>query len=152
MHTIEFFRDVFEYNAWANRKIIDALRSNSSSKSLEILAHLVTTEREYFDRLPGKDSTGFNFWPELTIDDCETLAASTADAYRDLLATDEETLEQTAEYKTSQGVPHTDTWRQLLTQVVMHSATHRGNIMLKLRESGFEPPVIDYIVYLREKA
>jgi uncharacterized damage-inducible protein DinB len=32
----------------------------------------------------------------------------------------------------------------------MHSATHRGNIMLKLREEGFAPPKIDYIIYLRE--
>jgi len=26
----------------------------------------------------------------------------------------------------------------------------RGNIMLKIRDEGFTPPAIDYIIYLRE--
>jgi uncharacterized damage-inducible protein DinB len=38
----------------------------------------------------------------------------------------------------------------MLSHVLIHSSTHRGNIMLKLREEGFQPPTIDYIIYLRE--
>jgi len=33
---------------------------------------------------------------------------------------------------------------------LLHSSIHRGNIILKLREDGLEPPKIDYIIYLRE--
>ncbi|MEP7038978.1 MAG: DinB family protein, partial [Acidobacteriota bacterium] len=59
-------------------------------------------------------------------------------------------LGQIAEYKTSVGVSHQNTFREMLTHVLFHSSIHRGNIILKLREDGFAPPQIDYIIYLRE--
>ena len=43
-----------------------------------------------------------------------------------------------------------NTFREMLTHVVFHSSIHRGNIMIGLREAGFAPPKIDYIIYLRE--
>ena len=55
-----------------------------------------------------------------------------------------------AAYKTSEGVAHENTYRELLTHVLFHSSIHRGNIILKLREEGFAPPKIDYIIFLRE--
>ena len=48
------------------------------------------------------------------------------------------------------GTAYENTYREILTHVLIHSSIHRGNIVLKLREDGFEPPVIDYIIFLRE--
>src|SRR5690606_30438105 len=62
MHTVEHLRQLFSYNDWANRRTIVALKSAQSERSRQILAHLLTTEREYFERLHGKDSAGFDFW------------------------------------------------------------------------------------------
>lgn len=151
METVEHLRHLFAYNDWANRRMVVALKQNDSSRSLQILTHLLITEKEYYERLYGKDSTGFNFWPELTIDDCGTLAREIAEAYEKLLRRfEEDGLDVGAKYRTSEGVQHENTFRELLTHVLMHSSIHRGNIMLKLREDGFEPPKIDYIIYLRE--
>ena len=98
-----------------------------------------------------KDSIGFNFWPDLTVEDCGELARATAAAYEKLLRRfDDEGLEIIAKYRSSEGIPYQNTYREHLTHVLMHSSIHRGNIMLKLREEGFEPPKIDYIIYLRE--
>jgi uncharacterized damage-inducible protein DinB len=63
---------------------------------------------------------------------------------------EEEGLDVRARYRTSEGVLQENTFRELLTHVVVHSAIHRGNIVVKLREEGFEPPKTDYIIYLRE--
>jgi uncharacterized damage-inducible protein DinB len=151
METVEHLRHLFAYNDWANRRMVVAIKQNDSPRSLAILTHLLITEKEYYERLYGKDSTGFNFWPELTIDDCGTLAREVAEAYEKLLRRfDEDGLDVRAKYRTSEGVTHENTFRELLTHVLLHSSIHRGNIMLKLREDGFEPPKIDYIIYLRE--
>lgn len=151
MNTVEHLRHLFTYNDWANRRIIVALKSADSPKSKQILAHLLITEQEYFERLYGKDSTGFDFWPDLTIDECGSLARESAERYEKLLRRfDEEGLALTAKYRTSEGVAQENTFRELLTHVVLHSSIHRGNIILKLREDGYEPPKIDYIIYLRE--
>lgn len=152
MNTIEHLRQLFAYNDWANRRIITSLMENKSEKAQKILAHLLVTEREYFERLYGKDSTAFNFWQDLSLEDCQKSASETAKSYEKLLRKfDEEGLGQIARYKTSEGVECENTFRELLTHVFFHSSIHRGNIILKMREKGFAPPQIDYIIYLRER-
>ena len=151
MNTIEHLRDLFAYNDWANRRIITALKENDSPKSAEILAHLLITEQEYFARLYGKDSTEFDFWQNLSIAECGDTARETAERYEKLLRRfDDEGLDLKAKYRTSEGVQRENTFRELLTHVLFHSAIHRGSIILKLREDGFTPPATDYIIYLRE--
>ena len=151
METVAHLRHLFDYNDWANRRILVSVKSTASERSRQILAHLLITEKEYYERLYGKDSTGFNFWPELSAEECGILARQTAEAYEKLLRRfDEDGLDMRAKYRTSEGIPHENTFRELLTHALMHSSIHRGNIMLKLREEGFVPPKIDYIIYLRE--
>ena len=150
MQTLDHLREMFAYNEWANRRILDALRSNGNERCVQILAHLLVTEQEYLERIAGgRDSTGFNFWPVVGLDQMAASLASVAEAYRERL-TDEASLDRSATYKTSEGVEYTNTWRELLAHVLFHSSIHRGNVMLKLRESGIAPPTIDYIIYLRE--
>lgn len=144
---------MFKYDEWADERTIAALESTSSERARQIFAHLLITKQEYFERLSEKDSTGFNFWPDLSLDECRQLALSTSANYRDLLTSYEEPLlEQITRYKSSEGVPYEHTFRDLLTHVLLHSSIHRGNIVLKMREEGLEPPKIDYILFLREKA
>jgi uncharacterized damage-inducible protein DinB len=85
METIEHLRGLFVYNDWANWRIIRSLGENSSARSLQILAHLLITEKEYFERLYGKDSTGFDFWQELSLAECANLAQETTENYERLL-------------------------------------------------------------------
>jgi len=151
MNTIEHLRELFIYNDWANRRIVAALKSNKSEKARKILAHLLITEKEYYARLYGKDSTGFDFWQNLSLEDCGNLAKENAENYERILKRfDDEGLGQIAKYKTSEGVAYQNTFRELLTHVLFHSSTHRGNIILKMREENYAPPKIDYIIYLRE--
>ena len=151
MNTIEHLRELFHYNDWANRRILTALKENYSEKSHKIFAHLLITEQEYFERLYGKDSTGFDFWQNLSLEECGQLAREIAERFEKLLRRfDDEGLDLRAGYKTSEGISYENTFRELLTHVVFHSSIHRGNITLKMREDGFTPPKIDYIIYLRE--
>ena len=147
---IDFFRQLFDYDNWANRLTIASLTNQHSERSISVLAHIVTTKQEYFDRFNGKDSTGFDFWPNLDLDECAALAASTHQSFTGLLDQfDDDSLDRIVQYKTSGGLPFENTYRELFTHVLLHASIHRGNIVLKMREEGFEPPKIDYILYLR---
>lgn len=151
MNTAEHLIELFRYNDWANRRIVVALKENECERARRILAHLLTTEQEYFERLYGKDSTGFDFWPKRTVAECGELAKSTAERFEKLLrGFDEAGLDLAARYRTSEGARCENTYRELLSHVLLHSSIHRGNITVKLSESGFVPPKIDYIIYLRE--
>lgn len=151
MQTVEHLRQLFGFNDWANRRILTALKENYVEKSHKILAHLLITEQEYFERLYGKDSKGFDFWQNLSLEECGQLARETAERYEKLLRRfEDEGLDLTARYRTSEGDWKENTFREMLTHVLFHSSIHRGNIMNIQRENGFAPPKIDYIIYLRE--
>ncbi len=150
MNTIEHLRKLFEFNDWANRRIIFALQTAPAQKALQLLSHLLITEKEYFERLYGKDSTDFDFWPALSLEDGKQLARENAENYDKLLKNfDDEGLDLVTRYKTSEGVGYQNTYREILTHVLFHSMNHRGQINTVLREAGFEPIAIDYIIYLR---
>lgn len=151
MDTVEHLRGLFVYNDWANWRVIRSLGEFPSAKCLPILTHLLVTEKEYFERLYGKDSTGFDFWQKSSLAECGDLARETAADYDRLLKRfDEEGLSLRTRYKTSEGVAHENTFRELLSHVLLHSATHRGNIIMQMRAENHAPPKIDYVVYLRE--
>lgn len=151
MHTLEHLKNLFEYDDWANRRVIVALRKHESDRCRQILAHLLRTKQEWYDRIHGKYADGPVFWPDLTIDECSDLSKATKERFEELLAEfDDEGLGLKSDYKNSSGVPYSNTFREILTHVLFHSAIHRGNIILKLREEGIEPPQTDYIIYLRE--
>jgi uncharacterized damage-inducible protein DinB len=151
MQTIEHLRQLFAYNDWANRRMVVALKGMEHERAVAVLAHLLVTEREYYERLYGKDSTGFDFWPARTIEECGQLARENADLFDKLLRRfDEEGLDIRVKYRSSEGLPFENTYRELLTHVLFHSSIHRGNLMTLIREAGHEPPQIDNIIYLRE--
>ena len=131
--------------------MVVALKGMELERAVAVLAHLLVTEREYYERLYGKDSTGFDFWPSQTIEECGQLARENADLFDKLLRRfDEEGLDIRVKYRSSEGLPFENTYRELLTHVLFHSSIHRGNLMTLIREAGLEPPQIDNIIYLRE--
>jgi uncharacterized damage-inducible protein DinB len=151
MNTLDHLREQFVFNDWANRKLTAALTENDSAKGLKLLAHVLITEKEYFIRLGGKDSTGFDFWPDLMVRECEKLSRENTKYYLELLdRLDEDELDVTIRYKTSEGIAHENSYREMLTHVLFHSMTHRGQALAALRADGFEPPKIDYMIFTRE--
>lgn len=151
MYTIDHLRELFTFNDWANRKLVVALDESKVAHGLKLLAHLLITEKEYFSRLGRKDSTGFNFWPDLSLQECEMLRRENTRYFLEFLdGLEEDELNVTARYKTSEGIAHENNYREMLTHVLFHSMTHRGQALTALRADGFEPPKIDYIIFLRE--
>src|SRR5688500_5440772 len=119
MNTIEYLRNLYEYDDWANRRILTVLKAHNSERCRQIFAHMLTTKQEYFERLYGKDSTGFDFWPDLSLDECGELSRDTKERFEQLLIKfNDEGLGMKAAYRTSEGVPQTNTFREILTHVL----------------------------------
>ncbi len=155
MDTVKALRHLCAYNQWANLLTIDSLKdsSNSSPKALQALTHLLIAEREWLWRLEeNRDTTGFNFWPELSLDECQALMDENHKAYTSLLDNlAEDDLERTASYKNSKGVAYRTSYRDILTHVFSHSCYHRGQVAMAIRAGGGRPAYTDYIAWVREQ-
>ncbi|HKY03343.1 MAG TPA: DinB family protein [Blastocatellia bacterium] len=155
MRTVDQLRDLFDYNEWANRRMIAALKAlpEPPVKALRALVHLLIAEKTWLRRLKEDlDSTGYDFWPELGLRECEALADETARSYREFLdGLTEERLDSVATYKNSKGIEYQTSYRDILTHVETHSAYHRGQVATGIRAEGGEPANTDYIVFVRER-
>lgn len=153
MHTIEMLRQLVAYNRWAGRLIIESLKQkpNADPQAVRALVHLLVAEREWLMRLTqGKDNSGYNFWPEMSLAECESLMREVHSAYDKLLSNlTEEKLDDVATYKNSQGVEYRTKCRDILFHVMFHSTYHRGQVAMAERFAGNTPAYTDYIAFVR---
>jgi uncharacterized damage-inducible protein DinB len=154
MPGIDDFRNLIGYNDWANRRAIASVRSTPGPppKAVRALGHLLVAELAWMKRMQeNEDSTGFDFWPGGTIEMCEAMAGEASRSYREFLAAvGEAGLRSTARYRNSKGVAYETPFGEILTHVLVHSAYHRGQVAMAVREQGGVPASTDYIAYQRE--
>lgn len=152
MNTIEMLRQFNAYNIWANERVLASLKESKDEEALRYFAHILIAEKTWLLRLQTNlDNTGFNFWPDYSIEGCEELLKENKKTFDDFFSElTEETLELTATYKNSKGIEFTNTCREIFTHVFFHSAYHRGQIATATRASESKPAYTDFIGFLRE--
>ncbi|MBA2339696.1 MAG: DinB family protein [Pyrinomonadaceae bacterium] len=154
METKDMLRQLLAYNGWANHLVIEALKKETphDPKALRAFAHLLFAEKIWLQRITESlDTTGYDFAPELNLNDCEKLSDENAKAYASFFdALDEDVLDRTATYKNSKGAEYQTSYRDVLTHVLYHSAYHRGQVAMAARAAGNVPAYTDYIAFVRE--
>lgn len=152
MITPDFAR-AFTYDAWANRRTLQALRqvSHLDDRSREVMAHVLGAQKVWLTRLRGEDTSALAVWPQLTLDQCEPLLEENASAYQQFLSTlSPEHLGHVLAYRTSTGVDFRTSVADILTQVLLHGSYHRGQLATSVKRHGGTPPVTDFVVFARE--
>ena len=151
MGMIAHYRRLFAYDNWANREVLAAAKSaQGPEQSLKLLAHILSAERLWLERLLQKAQT-YPVWPEFTVEQCDSELQELAERWRVYLAgLGEHGLAETIQYKNTKGETWTSATQDILMHVVMHSAYHRGQIASKMRAAGFTPAYTDFIQAVRQ--
>jgi uncharacterized damage-inducible protein DinB len=162
--TPEEFRLLYEYDAWANRRMLDAAGTlsqeqltrdlGSSFPSVrDTLVHIMAAQWVWLERWMGRSPAGL-----LSAADFPTLDAIRgrwAEIERDLLAfiraLTPEKIAEVREYRTTKsGVFRNPLW-QALQHLINHGSYHRGQLTTMLRQLGAAPVSTDLIVFYRER-
>lgn len=156
------FLELFAYNAWANRLILDAagqLPDEQYVRDLKssyggvhgTLAHIVWAEHLWLNRWLVRPNPAVPQGKDL-----QTLAEVRArwdeveaERGRLLARITDAGLDETRIVKPSSGGEYTHTFRQMLRHVINHSSYHRGQIVTFLRQLGAKPPSTDLILFYR---
>ncbi len=149
-----YFKNIFEYDNWANRKLIKSLSvQNVKEESiLKLLSHIVLAEQTWMLRLKGGDYKNKSFWKLLSIRESENISNENYNEFMEYLNSHEDNdYSKTFTYANSKGTEYTNTIGETLTHVALHSAYHRGQIAKEMRRLNKEPVLTDYIAFVRER-
>ena len=161
--TVAEVRELFAYNAWANRRFFAALEPlpaesyfrdlKSSHGGLHgTLCHIVWAEQLWLNRWLAQPHPAVPQGRDLT-----TLAAAHArweaiETERDafLAGLIERRLEETLAVRPSTGGEYLHTFREMFRHAVDHSSYHRGQLVTLLRQVGATPPGTGLVAFYRE--
>ena len=160
MNLADYLRREFAYDEWANREVLNAIRTaggandsandSANQRSLQLMSHILAAERVWLERLKQQPQS-VPVWPEPDLAQCEAQAAELGGLwleFLDLITAGD--VSQSISYKNSKGEEWTSTIVDVLTHVVMHSAYHRGQIATHMRASGQTPANTDFIHGVRQ--
>ena len=153
MDMLQKFRRLFKYDAWANREVLLGLstREAAPARPVQLLAHILSAERLWLERLQERPQS-YAVWPDFTLSECrqeiEELEQSWTAYIADLSL---QRLLHAVEYKNSKGERWSNSISDILMHVVLHSAYHRGQIAMAVREAGYTPVYTDFIHAVRQR-
>ena len=140
---------LFDYDRWANAEEVRHLRSVAApQRALDIFSHVIGTEWLWLGRIRG-DAKPAVVWPKLTLDECASQLEALHAAWKPILAAGNRS--RAVEYVNSKGEPWSSSVDDILTHVVLHSAYHRGQVAILVRDSGQTPAYTDYIHCVRNR-
>jgi len=163
--TPEEMRQLYDYNAWANHRSLDAACSLTAEQFVkplgssfgsvrDTLAHIYGAEWIWLERFQGRspaslpDTTQFKDAPSLR----ERWSEHEARLLTFVRGLNQGDLDRVMEYKTLKfGVYRNPLW-QSMQHVVNHGSYHRGQVTTLLRQLGAQPIPTDLMHFYRERA
>jgi len=163
--TPEEMKGLYDYNAWANRRHLEAAGKVSTENFLkpmgssfgslrDTLAHIYGAESIWLERFQGTSPSSM---PDVTqFHDVASLKEAWMKLEPRLLGfvggLKQADLDRVLEYKTFKfGVYSNPLW-QSMQHVVNHGTYHRGQVTTLLRQLGAEATLTDLMHFYRERA
>jgi uncharacterized damage-inducible protein DinB len=146
----EFFLKWYEYNVWANRKVIDCIKRQSVSdeKILMVMSHLVSANFIWLNRIKDLPKSHYELWQKYDVASLVKMIDE-ADTLWMAFLNENENFDRVLKYRNYVGDYFETNVQQILIHLVNHGSYHRGQVAMLLRERGFEPVNTDYITYDR---
>ena len=158
-------RELFVYNAWANRRIFDALAGlpaeqyhrdlKCSFASIHgMLAHVVGAEQLWMARWRGRQPPTLLKGGDVgSLAEVRTIWEGVEAERAGFLAElSDASVQSRVVVKPTSGGEFVHTLQQTAQHAVDHSSYHRGQIVTLLRQLGVKPPATGLIGFYREQA
>ncbi|HWY44609.1 MAG TPA: DinB family protein [Candidatus Sulfotelmatobacter sp.] len=163
--TPEEARLLFDYNAWANHRSLDAAAllsaeqftkplGSSFSSLRDTLMHICGGEWIWFERFQGRSHSAIpDFSAIQTVDALRAHWAPQEKALLDYVSgLTQAELDRVFEYKTINFGLYTNPLWQSLQHLANHGTYHRGQVTTMIRQHGAKPIATDLMHFYRERA
>lgn len=159
------FRVLYEYNAWANRRLLEACAALTPEQFLQDMKSSFASVRDTWAHVYGAEFIWLERWNARAPSGLpKPTDFSTFESIRHKLTEMDsaliefvsrltpEILSRTLNYKLMNGTPQSGPLGPMLQHLANHSTYHRGQITTMLRQLGLKAASTDLILYHRELA
>ncbi|MBK1439748.1 damage-inducible protein DinB [Parapedobacter sp. ISTM3] len=139
------FNELFAYNFHCNQQLAAVLMDHAAAvdaKSMDLFSHMLNAHHIWNHRILNQP-TRHSVWEKHPSNILAVLDRRNYDQTLTILETS--IVGDEVNYKTSKGIPFTNTVGDVLFHIINHSTYHRGQIALLFRQNGMEPLQTDYI-------
>jgi len=145
-----YFLKLYEYNAWANRRVLRALKSQQveDEKILTIFSHLLSAQFLWLHRIKGLAPAPYELWKQYDLSKLSQMVEESATAWLAYIS-ETESFDRILKYHNYTGDYFENNVEHIMMHLVNHGTYHRGQVALLLRQRGFEPVNTDFITYDR---
>lgn len=150
----DHYLNMLEYNRWANNLFLECLSDNTvaNARAFLLMSHLLTAEEIWLSRLKGEPAPNERLWHEYPLPQLKGKAEENTRAWISWLqALSEKDFSLLLTYRNSRGETFSTAVADVLNHVINHSTYHRAQVAGLLRLEEVNPPVSDYIRYVRLK-
>jgi len=151
MDPIARFKRQYAYNHWANHELAAGVLAmpGDTTRAVKVLNHIAGAERLWQERLHGDLVTAV-VWPDGPASSIPAQFDAIHATWMLFLDNQrEEKLLRPISYMNSRGEPWANRVEEILTHVIIHSAYHRGQLAMQIRDHGGDPPMTDFIHAVR---
>lgn len=140
------------YNDWANRRVLETLKEIGPGlpySCVHLMSHIVNTQAIWLSRMKGASSSLLP-WDDHSISECILLHDESSAGLRDCVDTNIEGFTFNVSYTNTSGMSFQNSLQDILLHTFNHATYHRAQIAQELRRNGYNPPVTDYIHFMRD--
>ena len=146
---IPFFNQLFDYNFFCNKKIINqgVTLGNISDENIKLFSHMLNAHHMWNAWILGVPSK-YEVWQIHEVAEWENLHYENQRSSFEIVSNTDD-FEIRIDYENSKGRLFTNTLQDMLFHIINHSTQHRGQIAANFRNEGLEPLILDYVFYKR---
>lgn len=150
----EFFRNLFAYDAWANRRALESLQAmeDLEDKPLKLLSHIIASQHNWHCRLTGRTQEMMEFYPTFGLEEIAGKIKELSAIWPKFIEENKGDLGRRVKYRSSEGQEFESALQDILMQLIGHANYHRAQLASAIKAEGGKPAVTDYIVFTRTKA
>ncbi len=144
-----FFHQLFDYNFYCNRRLIETCAGLDAlpGKTGELFSHILNAHHIWNARILGQTAE-YEVWQTHEVSAWEEIHYENQRTTFEII-TNSDSFELRLEYENVEGRAFANSLSDILFHMVNHSTHHRGQIASEFRSAGLEPLKLDYIFYKR---
>ena len=145
-----YFQRLYEFNAWANQRIVKCLTDQnvSNEKMISLMGHIAAAEMLWLHRVKGLPKPDVKLWSNYSHEELFAMLNKADKEWLDYINSTGD-FDRELNYTNYTGDPFVNNVESIMIHTVNHASYHRGQVAMLLRQNGFEPVNTDFITYDR---